>query len=141
MFKKIIVGVDFSDTSERAAAAAVGLARPLGAEVVLVHVIAPGADYNNPTLFVAEVRPGIEQQLRDLAARIAGNSGVKVDWGVVDGRPAEEVATFAKRWGGDLIVTGTAGRSGVSRALLGSVAERLVRIATVPVLIVGPESA
>jgi nucleotide-binding universal stress UspA family protein len=140
LFKKIIVGVDFSDISERAANAAVALARAIGAEVVLVHVIAPGADYTDPARFVSEVRPAIEDQIKDLATRAAGATGVKVDWGVVDGKPAEEVATFASRWGGDLIVSGTAGRGGVSRMLLGSVAERLVRVAKCPVLIVGPES-
>lgn len=139
MFKKLIVGVDFSPISERAANAAVELARGIGAEVVLVHVIPPGADYVDPARFVAEVRPRIEQQLKELAARLSV-SGAKVDWGVVDGRPAEEIATFADRWGGDMIVVGTAGRTGVSRMLLGSVAERLIRIARVPVLIVGPES-
>jgi len=139
VFKKLIVGVDFSPLSERAASAAVELARGIGAEVVLVHVIAPGADYADPARFVAEVRPGIEDQLREMAARL-GATGARVDWGVVDGHPAEAIATFADRWGGDMIVTGTAGRTGVSRMLLGSVAERLVRIARVPVLVVGPES-
>ncbi len=138
MFKKIIVGVDFSQTSERAASTAVALAKSLGAEVVLVHVIAPGADYADPARFVAEVRPAIEDQLRERVKKF-GSSGVKVDWGVVDGRPAEEMAAFAERWGGDLIVAGSAGKGAVTRMLIGSVAERLVRIAKVPVLVINHE--
>ena len=139
MFKKIIVGLDFSDTSERAAKVAVELAQGLHAEVVLVHVIAPGADYTDPARFIAEVRPAIEEQLAERVKKYS-KTGVKVDWGVVDGRAAEEIAGFASKWGGDMIVAGTAGKGGVARMLLGSVAERLVRIATVPVMVVGPEN-
>jgi nucleotide-binding universal stress UspA family protein len=136
VFKKIIVGTDFSATSEHAAQVAAQLAQGLNAEVVLVHVIAPGADYADPARFVAEVRPAIEEQLQDRVKKLA-KTGVKVDWGVVDGRPAEEIAAFAERWGGELIVAGSAGKGGVARMLLGSVADRLLRIAKVPVLVVG----
>jgi nucleotide-binding universal stress UspA family protein len=136
VFKKLIVGVDFSETSDRAVRAGIELARPLGAEVVLVHVIAPGAQYTDPARFVAEVRPGIEQEISAMAVRLAASSGVRVDWGIVDGPPPQEIAMFAERWGGDLIVAGTSGRSGVSRLLLGSVTDRLVRISKVPVLVV-----
>ncbi len=141
MFKKIIVGMDFSEIAERAAKTAAELAHSLGAEVVLVHVIAPGSDYTDPARFIAEVRPGIEDQLQDRVKKLVALTGAKADWGVVDGRPAEEIAAFAQKWGGDLIVTGTAGKGGVARMLLGSVADRLLRIATVPVLVVGPETA
>jgi nucleotide-binding universal stress UspA family protein len=135
VFKKIIVGVDFSETSERAAQTAMSLAQALHGEVVLVHVIAPGTDYADPARFVAEVRPAIEEQLQERVKKLA-KTGAKIDWGVVDGRPAEEIAAFAERWGGDLIVTGTTGKGGVARMLLGSVADRLLRIAKVPVLVV-----
>lgn len=137
-FKKIIVGIDFSDASTRAVNVAVALAKGLGAEVVLVHAIAPGAEQADSGDMVESVRPGIERQLREICERYAAESGVKMDWGVVDGAPADEIATFAERWQGDVIVVGTTGRSGLARALLGSVAERLLRIAKVPVMVVGP---
>lgn len=141
MFKKIIVGVDFSENSQRAVRTATQLARSLDAEVVLVHVYAPGAEYDDaPRETAAELRPLLEARVRDLAEAHHKASGAKVDWGVVDGSPAQEVATFAARWGGDLIVAGTAGRGGVAKALLGSVADTLVRTSKVPVLIVGPEA-
>jgi nucleotide-binding universal stress UspA family protein len=139
VFKKLIVGMDFSELSDRAARTAVGLGKDLGGEVVLVHVVAPQADLVDPLRFAVEIRPSIERRLRELSARLVGVSGAKVDWGVVDGRPAEELALFAERWGGDLLVVGTAGHAGLPRMLLGSVAERLLRIAHVPVLVVGPE--
>lgn len=141
MFKKLIVGVDFSDTSRRAAETAVALASSLGAEVVLVHVVAPGPDYVDPARLVPELRPAIEASLRHFIAQLRVPKNVNIDWGVVDGDPARELVTFADRWNGDLIVIGTAGRSGLPRMVLGSVASRLVRMAKVPVLVVGPESA
>lgn len=140
MFKKIIVGMDFSEISDRAAKTAAELARGLGAEVVLVHVISPSSDYTDPARFIAEVRSGIEDQLQERVKSLAASTGAKADWGVVDGRPAEEISAFADKWGGDMIVTGTAGKGGVARMLLGSVADRLVRISKVPVLVVGPEN-
>jgi len=143
VFKKIIVGVDFSENSQRAARTATQLARALDAEVVLVHVYSPGAEYefiDAPRDAAHELRPLLESRLRGLAEAYVKSSGAKVDWGVVDGRPAQEVAVFAERWGGDLIVAGTAGRAGVTRALLGSVTDTLLREAKVPVLVVGPDA-
>ena len=139
MFKKIIVGMDFSETSERAARAAMELAAGLGAEVVLVHVLPSGADYADAGGFVEKMRPNVEAEIKACVQKLSKGSAVRIDWGIVDGRPAEEIVSFATKWGGDMIVTGTAGKGGVTRMILGSVAERIVRMATVPVLVVGPE--
>jgi nucleotide-binding universal stress UspA family protein len=138
-FKKIIVGMDFSTTSQRAARVAVELARPLGASVVLVHVLAPGPAYADPARIVPAVRPGIEARIRPFAEQLSSEGGVPVDWGVVDGDAARELATFAARWDGDLIVVGTRARTGLARALLGSVLERLLQVTPVPVLAIAPE--
>ena len=70
VFKKLIVGIDFGEVSERAVKTALLLAKPLGAEVVLVHVIPAVASYADPARFVAEVRPAIEEQLRDWVERL-----------------------------------------------------------------------
>jgi nucleotide-binding universal stress UspA family protein len=140
VFKKIIVAIDFTETSARAARAAVGLAKNLGAEVVLVHVIAAGSDINTPDESDGdEIRVGIETQLKELCATLA-TGGVEVDWGVVNGTPADELAKFARLWNGDLIAVGTAGRTGISRVVMGSVADKLVRFSPVPVLVVGPDA-
>src|SRR5438128_131200 len=92
VFKKVIVGVDFSEPSERAARVAVELAKSLGGEVVIVHVMST-ATTTDPGRMV-ELRPGLEEELRKVATRLAGSSNVKVDWGLVDGQPAQEIATF-----------------------------------------------
>jgi len=140
VFKKIIVGTDFSPVAERACNTAFQLAKDLKSGVVIVHVIARSGDYGDPAALIEQVRPGIERRLKDLCAAAQAKFNISVDWGVVDGHPAEEIATFAERWNGDLIVSGTIGRSGVSRVLLGSVTDKLVRLSKVPVLVVGPEN-
>ena len=134
MFKKIICAIDFSPLSLRAAESAANLSRSVSAQLILVHVITPSAEYGSLATVGEELRPAIENKLREVAASV----GEGVDWGVVDGEPARELALFASRWGGDLIVIGSHGRSGLGRVLLGSVTTGLVRDATVPVLVVGP---
>ncbi|MDP3279241.1 MAG: universal stress protein [Deltaproteobacteria bacterium] len=138
MFKKIIVAMDFSELSLHAARAAAKLAAGLAAQVTLVHVITPGAEYGSLGLSKDNLRAGIEGKLKEVIATL--DSKASIDWGVVDGDPANELATFASRWDGDLIAIGSNARSGIGRVLLGSVAAALVRSAKVPVLVLGPES-
>lgn len=135
MFKKLICAMDFSPLSLKAAQSAADLAKALSAKLILVHVILPGAEYGNLGLPKDNLRPAIENKLKELCASLGPN----VDWGVVDGNPATELVTFAQRWGGDLIAIGSHGRTGIGRVLLGSVTSHLVRNAKVPVLVVGPE--
>lgn len=135
MFKKLIVAMDFGETSARAAQAAATLAKAVGGEVVLIHVMTQGASDGSDNL-----RGGLEMKLKERCAELATEYGIKTDWGVVDGNPADELATFATRWKGDMIVAGTAGRAGVARMIIGSVTDRLIRTAPVPVLVVGPEA-
>jgi nucleotide-binding universal stress UspA family protein len=136
MFKKLIVAVDFSELSLRAAQVAASLARAIGAQVVLVHVVNPSADYGAIGLPSDGIRPGIEGKLKEIIGTLGATN---CDWGVVDGDAATELSAFASRWSGDLIVIGTHGRTGLNRMLLGSVTTRLVREANVPVLVIGPE--
>ena len=137
MFKKLIVAIDFSELSLRAAAVAANLARAVGGQVVLVHVVNPSADYGAIGLPGDNLRPGIEGKLKEIIAGLGANTNA--DWGVVDGDAAAELSAFAQRWDGDLIVIGTHGRTGLNRMMLGSVTTRLVREAVVPVLVIGPE--
>lgn len=137
MFKKLIVAVDFSELSLRAASVAAHLARTIGGKVVLVHVVNSNADYAAIGLEDNNLRPGIESKLKEIIATLGANTDA--DWGVVDGDAATELTAFASRWEGDCIVIGTHGRKGLNRMLLGSVTARLVREASVPVLVIGPE--
>lgn len=138
---KIIVGVDFTPKTDRAVRAALNLASATGAGVVLLHVVPSLAEIHGATDKDVDVSASIERRLQDQANALSTDA-VKVDYGVVVGpRPAEEIVKYVATWGGDLIVTGTEGRTGLDRILIGSVAEALVQTAKVPVLVVGPNVA
>lgn len=139
--KKILSPVDFSETSAIAANKAKELARRTGAEVTLVHVLhepafsmAEGAGYAPPSI-VDEYEATMKRKVRELAESL-GQDGVAIRGKVVRGTPHEAIASVAEQDHVDLIVMGTHGRTGLSHLLLGSVAERVVRTARVPVMTV-----
>lgn len=143
MFKKIIVGVDFSEKTQKALGVAINLAKAVEGEVVMVHVV-PSVTESSPSSAAGgpsgEVTTTIEQRLRDDAARLTSETGAKVDYGVVEGKPSEELINYIERWGGHVLVVGTEGRTGLGRIILGSVAERLIQTSPVPVMVVGPNA-
>jgi nucleotide-binding universal stress UspA family protein len=146
---QILVPVDFSEYSQAALHYAAELARPLGAEVDVLHVSeAPifvpygstiDAGVSDPSLIDMFLRRS-EQALREFVADAAKRGDVVRGSRTEMGSPAQAITDFAKTNGYDLIVIGTHGRSGISRALLGSVAERVVRLARCPVLSVRSKS-
>lgn len=123
--RQILFATDFSESSDAAARVARDYARHFGALLHLVHVAWPGADRSMPP------------SLSALANELRGD--VPVRTAVESGSPAIQIVRYAARHGIDLIVLGTHGRTGVSRSLLGSVAERVVRTAPCPVLTVSRE--
>ncbi|KRC20353.1 universal stress protein [Acidovorax sp. Root217] len=141
MFKRILVPVDGSQTSNKALVTALGLARECGAVVRLVHAIddlalISGYDYSVDLLSVA--RNQAHGLLADAMA-IARSSGVESDSVLAEipgVRLGETVAIQAREWKADLIVLGTHGRKGLGRVLMGSGAEQVIRTAPVPVLVV-----
>ena len=121
--KRIAVPTDFSEASDRAVAYAAALARRVGASVYLMHVLRDQSQYH-----LARVRLGA------LADRLT--CGVpRVALEVRGGAPADSIAEAAVHYGADLIVMATHARSGLAHLLSGSVAERLIRIASCPVLV------
>jgi nucleotide-binding universal stress UspA family protein len=120
--REILVATDFSDASEPAVRVARDYATQFGARVHLVHVAPPG-------------RPEPAGRLGGLATTFAPNAVVVRN--LPGHSPAPEIVRYAKEHAIDLIVLGTHGRTGVTRALLGSVAEHVVRTAGCPVLTVG----
>jgi nucleotide-binding universal stress UspA family protein len=143
--RHILVPTDFGEIAEHALAHAIDLAARLGARVTLVHVYGvPYYGYAEGFLMTAELLEAIEGAARaaiaDLAKR-AQRPDVKIDTVLRQGMPWLEIDAVAKESGVDLIVMGTRGRKGLARALLGSVAEKVVRTAPCPVLTLhGPES-
>lgn len=119
--RQILVATDFSDSAEAALAVAAEYARALHADLHVFHVFS--RDEVEVTRLLSE------------AASRAG-SEIKVTVGGAGGNPAEEILRYAGHHPIDLIVVGTHGRTGVSRVLLGSVADRVIRGSTCPVLVV-----
>ena len=142
--KKILVPTDFSETSDRALDYAIDLASRIGASVVVMHayelpiVVFPYST-SIPTADVAARIATAAQSGLDaiVTARIA--RGVDLKKVLKQDAPWDAVNTVAKEVGADLVVCGTHGRKGLGHALLGSVAEKIVRTSDVPVLTIrGP---
>ncbi len=141
-FKKIMVAVDGSEPSERAALRALELAKAFGASLKLVHAVAPlvypAEAMMVPTGELEKARlDAANELLKEISTRLVAQAGaVKLDQVVLSGPPAEMIADEAKAQGDQLIVVGSRGRGAIARLLLGSVADRIVHISTVPVLVV-----
>ncbi len=140
-WKKIGCAVDFSDPSRLALDEAVEQARRTGAELVLVHVhVPPPANPADVIVSPAEIaRMSADEMERTLAGWRADAEkllGRAVSAAALVGDPAGEVVRWAREHGPDLLVLGTHGRTGIRRFILGSVAERVLREAPCPVLVV-----
>jgi nucleotide-binding universal stress UspA family protein len=143
----IICATDFSESAEPAEAQALRLARALGADLVYVHVTVETALYGEGPFSMSEVQRVYDAQrewaTETLAARVtaAKERGVPARMVVKAGVPHAEIVKTAQDEAAEMIVVGTHGRSGLERLLLGSVAERVVRLAPCPVLTVRPHEA
>jgi nucleotide-binding universal stress UspA family protein len=138
--RKILCPVDFSEFSHAALPAAEDLAREFGAEVTLLHVV--DARYDYPEWTELAITNNSEHLLQAAKENLANSaqeiSGATVDVAVCLGIPHKEINQYASENDIDLIVLPTHGRKGVMHALLGSVAERVVRTSPCPVLTVRP---
>lgn len=140
--KHLLVAVDFTPASDNALERALDMAAGLGARVTVIHVYALHAlriadsDYIPSGDEVVRVTAEAEKKLEALMARHQ-RAGVETAFHLRTGRPpAEEINTYAAESGADLIVVGTHTRGAIGRALLGSVAEDVIRGSKVPVLTV-----
>jgi nucleotide-binding universal stress UspA family protein len=140
--RHILVPVDFSETSQRALDAAVDLAKSFGASLTVMHAwqISPFVALETPSLTVDVVTPIEDAAYAQLEAAVAPLAGKlqRVDAVLRNGAAWQQILDVAREKNVDLIVVGTHGRAGVKRALLGSVAEKVVRMSPVPVLTVRP---
>ena len=139
---KILHPTDFSECAAQAEAMAVDLARKLDGELVLFQVLVETPLYAEGLLNMPAVQQVYDAQRKwseeALEAR-AGDlrqRGIKASWRLQAGVPFEAIVKVAEEERADLIVIGTHGRSGLNRVLLGSVAERVIRLAPCPVLTV-----
>ncbi len=144
-WKRICCPIDFSDASHAAMEVAADLARRNGASLVLLHAYPiPGYTFPDGSVVAS---PRMMQELADQAQKhledwraeaeaLVGAPRVTTEKAI--GEPAAEILSFARSSGQDLVVLGTHGRTGLEHALMGSVAERVVRKAHCPVLTVRP---
>jgi nucleotide-binding universal stress UspA family protein len=143
-FKRILVPTDFTETSDRAIDYALSLAERLGSSVTIMHAYEiPIIGFPDGALVAtADIATQIASASRaGLDSAVARRKGAKVqiDGILRDGVAWEEINKVADEIGADLIVIGTHGRRGIARALLGSVAENVIRTSHHPVLTIhGP---
>jgi nucleotide-binding universal stress UspA family protein len=144
---KIAVGIDFSLEAEAAARHALDLARATGAELYLVHVAIPVADIPPLTqtpsgaraldpirAYLTEALERDRARLGEMRERLS-RQGVTVRQALIEGHPDSGLCTAARELGAELTVVGTHGRTGLRWFLLGSVAQRVIRMSDTDVLI------
>lgn len=150
MFVRILVPVDYSSSSRASAQYALKLAAKVGAALDVVHV------WDKPTYASDAVmvrRPGEEQRslaelihenaetdMKEFMSSLSVPPGVSVGHRLVSGDPVGTLCAELKKGEHQLVVIGTHGRTGLAHVLLGSVAERLIRLSPVPVLTVPPSA-
>jgi len=141
-YKKILVAIDNSSYSMKAAKVGFSLAHTLKATVGLLYVVDKSKEVINAdlgitpqqsqTVLLNEASKTIEQYIRLY-------DGVdKVERFTPEGVPEQEIINIAKEWPADMIVMGTHGRTAIGRLLTGSTAEYVIRHASVPVLVTPP---
>lgn len=158
MFKRILVPLDGSQVSSRALSYAIEVAQQFGAEIILMKVVAPTTPFmpsesatglaGSPLASEVAMKAAREQdkrnvvrsrqylrgKLRSLTAR-----GIKGSYHVTMGTPAKSILDFGKEKDVDLVVMTTSGKSGIKRAIMGSVADEIIRDPTFPVLVIRPK--
>ena len=141
--QKIVCALDLSEHSRQVAEYATMLAKMSGASIVAVYAAPTLTQYtgfhvppNTIDSFVGEIVSGAEKAMADFVAEHFPDVQVKAE-GVV-GYAAEEILSLAENEDADLIVMGTHGRKGIDRILFGSVAEKVVKNSSRPVLTIRP---
>ena len=136
----ILVPIDFSEYADQALDYAIELAQKLQARLTFLHVIhlTPmamgeiGASGLVP--YLEAIETDAQQRMQAILNRVH-QEGLEGDTSVVQGVPFQSIVDMAGNKEADLIVMGTHGRTGLTHALMGSVAERVVRLAPCPVLV------
>lgn len=146
MYKNIMLALDGSKISDSLVEEVINLTKGQSANVRIIHVVDESfVSYGGPAFdylsIIATCREDGEKILNNAAKKMASESSIKPETSILElkplqGRVAEAIVEAAKEWPADLLVIGTHGRRGFSRLFLGSVAENIVRIATIPVLLV-----
>lgn len=138
---KILLAVDDSECSREAVKQASAYFNPQTTQIKILHVISPPY-YSTPPQMARGYAPEMEELEKNVTAEmehfaeILRNAGFAVDCAVETGEVRSMIIDFAANWGADLIIMGSRGYKGLTRLLLGSVAESVVRHAHCSVLVV-----
>jgi nucleotide-binding universal stress UspA family protein len=147
--QRVLVPVDFSKSSLEAVRHAIDLARPLKAAITVAHVIEPIMPVVPPSLYVepVDLGPIVDRQERLARAQLTRlvaslkKRGVRARGILETGSPYTRIVAAAKKLRTDVIVMATHGRTGLSHLILGSVTEKVVRLAPCAVLTVRAAAA
>lgn len=141
MYERILVPTDGSDASRSALEEAITLARDQDAELHVLHVVdltAIEPMHGGGEAVIESIEEAGERTVEEAVARAEEAGLPSVEGTTVTGVIHEEIVAYVEDHGMDLVVIGTHGRTGLDRILLGSVAEKVVRLSPVPVLTVRP---
>lgn len=136
MFETVVIATDGSESVKRAVDVSLDLAGRFDAEIHALSVVDADEVDASPEQLRDELQSALETTADSALATVEDRTDgeTTITTAVRDGRPAAEICAYAREIDADLIATGTRGRHGENRLLLGSVAERVVRTAPVPVL-------
>ena len=144
LYKKILVATDGSGYTKKATNHAIELAKLSGAELHAIYVVDTRYGCGPESCILSDTSP---ERLKSILGcqgdtaikyieKLAKKEGIHTERWIVEGHPAEEILRIAEEQSVDLIIMGTLGSSGISRFLLGSVADKVIRSSRIPVLTV-----
>jgi nucleotide-binding universal stress UspA family protein len=145
VLRKILIATDGSETAEKAANFGIQIVRLSGAKVYAVYVIDTTPYYSIPLdqIWSKEVYEQLEQMGNEITSNVektAKAAGLEAESIVLKGDPAQRIVNFAEEQSVDMIIVGSHGIGGFERLVIGSVSEKVVRHAKVPVLVVRKRS-
>jgi nucleotide-binding universal stress UspA family protein len=160
MFKRILVPLDGSRFSSRALPYAIDVARRFKAEIIFLQVVKPATPVpastgsvpgvESPASVEIAMQTALKEEKRDtvrakryLSGKVgaARSDGIKASYQVLIGDPAQSIMESANKENVDLVVMTTQGKSGLKRAIMGSVADVIIRESGKPVLVVRPHTS
>lgn len=134
MIETVAIATDGSESVSRCVDVALDLSDRFDADVHALSVVDTTEVGSSPDRLREELRSALENDAEQAVGTVAGWTDQEITTAVIEGRPADAIADYAREEGVDVVATGTRGRHGEHRFLIGSVAERVVRTCPVPVL-------
>lgn len=141
MFKKILIAVDDSDCSYKAAEKGFNLAKELGSEVLLLYVIDEKYIIANPefrTSYADVYNLHLEQanRITDMIVKDFGEGVKDIQVKTPNSNPNTAIVEWADKWGAELIIMGTYGKSDLAKLFMGSTSQYVIRHSNIPCLVV-----